>query len=96
MTLCLKKFFILSLVVSVHVHGFGQRHDVAITFYRAGESFAKHKDSGKAFESFKDAMKLARENKTWDVYLLSVNGLASLNLNQEDKEDKVFGWLKEN
>ena len=95
MTLCLKKFFILSLVVSVHVHGFGQRHDVAITFYRAGESFAKHKDSGKAFESFKDAMKLARENKTWDVYLLSVNGLASLNLNQEDKEDKVFGWLKE-
>ncbi len=95
MTLLIKKFFVFTIIASLHFHAFSQAQKSALSFYNSGVSFKK-KDPEKSFQLLEKALQLSQENKDWDIYVRSINELASLSFNLgEEKQNVVFNWTKE-
>ncbi len=92
MTFSVRRLFIVTILASLQYYAFSQAADSARSLYLSGEALAI-KNPNKAFQFLERAMNLAQQNKEWSIYLLSVNKLASLDL--DDREEKIFEWLKE-
>ncbi|HZB14490.1 MAG TPA: tetratricopeptide repeat protein, partial [Chryseolinea sp.] len=110
MTFIINRFLVLSIIsATLHPFAFSQVTDSAQSLYRMGESFVS-RDPDKAFQFFERAMNEAQQKGEWSIYLLSVNKLASLDIDDqlrhsqssgtlsadlERQEEKVFALLKE-
>ncbi len=89
----------VTILASLQCYAFSQGPNSARSLYSSGEAFV-NKNPDKAFQFLERAMNAARESKDWEVYLQSVNRLASLNLNDQDEklddqDEKVFASLKD-
>ncbi len=95
MDLSIKSLLILIIIAILHSHAFSQGDTSAISLYDSGESMVK-KNPDNAFQLFERAMKLSRQNKEWEIYIRSINGLAHLSFTRiKNKQEQVFNWLKE-
>jgi CHAT domain-containing protein len=95
MTLSLRNFLVIIVAASLHGHAFSQGKDSAVSLYAAGQSLASS-NPDKAFPLLQSAMSISQQKKDWELYLKSINALASLKMGrQEEKKELVFSWLKE-
>ena len=79
----------------MHSPAFSQETASALSFYNTGESLVE-KNPDKAFQALEKAMDLSRKNKDWELYIKSLNSLASLKSTaQGEQKIKIFDWLKE-
>ena len=92
MTYSVRRLFIVTILAGLQYYAFSQAADSARSLYLNGEALTI-KNPNKAFQFLERAMNAAQQNKEWSIYLLSVNKLASLDL--DDQEEKIFEWLKE-
>ncbi len=104
-----RKLFMIIFFASLQCFAFSQETDSARSLYLSGESLIKRNPAA-AFQLLERAMNSARRNKLWPIYLLSVNSLALVDLDDQlrhsqssskisidlkRQEEKVFAWLKE-
>ena len=109
MTLWIRRLFMVIVLASLQFCAFSQGSDSARSLYVSGKSLIK-KNPAAAFQLFVRAMASARRNEEWPIYLLSVNSLALVDLDDQlrhsknsseisfdlkRQEEKVFAWLKE-
>ena len=92
MTLIIKTILVFLISASLHYSAFSQGTEAAGSLYQTGALLVT-KDPDKAFQFLERAMNSARQNNDREIYLMSVNKLASMKL--KDHEEKVFGWLKD-
>ncbi len=95
MTLTLKFLLVIFFTAILHIHAFSQEQSSALPLYNSGNAVIK-KDPDKAFRLFAQAMNRSRQNNEWEIYLETINKLASLNLDdQTEKKNQVLKWLEE-
>jgi CHAT domain-containing protein len=92
MTLSRKKLLVIMIAAILHGHVFSQGNSTALSFYNSGAALVS-KNPEQAFHLLEKAMNIAQKNKDWDLYLKSINALASVDFDgRSELQDQVFEW----
>jgi CHAT domain-containing protein len=94
MTLSIKGLLFLIAATILQTPAFSQEPESALSYYNKGELLINQAPV-RSFQLLEKAMTISRQNKDWNLYLKSLNKLASLKFDDEEKQAQVFDWLKD-
>ena len=86
---------VIIVTALVHVPAYSQGDTTALLFYRSAELTVRE-DPETASHFLKKAITISRQEKDWDLFMKSLNRLASMDSTGREKfSGEVFAWLKE-